>query len=211
VRPGGGEGGDVAAMLERAAEALSELADGTDNAIAELRAELGRRQLAPSGESDEERELLEAVLERIEAARTETLGQVAILRRARAGLADAPQRNSRLDIGAVAPPRPRTAETATGRPAVAAAPVPQVPAGPEFQPDVPPGPDTEETAVGADAGRDEPETSGRDAATEGAGEGALLLATQMAVAGSSRDDIERCLNEFGVRDTRAVLERVFGY
>jgi hypothetical protein len=42
-------------------------------------------------------------------------------------------------------------------------------------------------------------------------EGVRLAATQMAVAGSSRSEIERCLRiQFGVRDADAALDEIFG-
>lgn len=42
-------------------------------------------------------------------------------------------------------------------------------------------------------------------------EGVRLAATQMAVSGSSRSEIERCLRiQFGVRDADAALDEIFG-
>jgi hypothetical protein len=42
-------------------------------------------------------------------------------------------------------------------------------------------------------------------------EGVRLAATQMAVAGSSRTEIERCLRiQFGVLDASAALDEIFG-
>ncbi len=42
-------------------------------------------------------------------------------------------------------------------------------------------------------------------------EGVRLAATQMAVAGSSRSEIERCLRiQFGVRDADTALDEIFG-
>jgi hypothetical protein len=43
-----------------------------------------------------------------------------------------------------------------------------------------------------------------------AAEDPWLLATRMAVAGSSRDDIDRRLREVGVEDTRSILRAVLG-
>ncbi len=50
---------------------------------------------------------------------------------------------------------------------------------------------------------------GRGTGTGRASEGAVLLATQMAVAGASRDQIERRLREdFGIDDPYSILERI---
>lgn len=46
---------------------------------------------------------------------------------------------------------------------------------------------------------------------EGSGAGARLLATQMAVSGSSREEIaQRLRNEFGIEDTRPILDAILG-
>jgi translation initiation factor IF-2 len=54
-----------------------------------------------------------------------------------------------------------------------------------------------------------PPTAGRSAKSSGAGpsEGAILLATQMAVAGGSREQIEeRLRNDFGIEDPGSILD-----
>ncbi len=64
----------------------------------------------------------------------------------------------------------------------------------------------------------EPDPSGEDPATradgeaaEGPSQGLLMLATQMAVAGSDRNEIaERLRKDFGVVDTDEVLSRALG-
>jgi small-conductance mechanosensitive channel len=61
-----------------------------------------------------------------------------------------------------------------------------------------------------------PITDGRvpveqDSERGGAPSGARLLATQMAVSGSSREEIERRLrNEFGIEDAHAILDAIMG-
>lgn len=60
-------------------------------------------------------------------------------------------------------------------------------------------------AVAPDEGPEQPAAGARDAA------GARLLATQLAVSGSSREEIEdRLRNRFEIEDTTAILDAILG-
>ena len=61
--------------------------------------------------------------------------------------------------------------------------------------------------------RERPENGSAEAPPERSGhsEGVRLIATQMAIAGSSRQEIERRLRiQFGVRDANEALDEIFG-
>jgi uncharacterized membrane protein YccC len=74
-------------------------------------------------------------------------------------------------------------------------------------------PETFESANGEPAPEPAPEPTPdrRRAPGHATPEGVRLAATQMAVAGSSRSEIERCLRiQFGVRDADGALDEIFG-
>lgn len=81
--------------------------------------------------------------------------------------------------------------------------------GEEPEPEPAEDPSAEEPAVESEPAPTPPKRSVTSGAPASAG--ARLLATQMAVAGSSRDEIaSRLENEFGIADSRAMLDGILG-
>jgi hypothetical protein len=75
----------------------------------------------------------------------------------------------------------------------------------------PAAPETERELAPEPAPRPAPQPDRRRTPGQTTPEGVRLAATQMAVAGSSRSEIERCLRiQFGVRDADAALDEIFG-
>jgi hypothetical protein len=99
------------------------------------------------------------------------------------------------------PPPPPAPPPPVGAPPSAPAPAPAPPAPPAPQPSEPP--QFSEPQAPPDA----PQAPMSD--SSGVSEGARLLATQMAVAGSTRDEIAwRLREEFGIHDASAILDEI---
>ena len=72
-------------------------------------------------------------------------------------------------------------------------------------------PETAANLRGQEASGDRPEAPAAEKASDGPSQGLLLLATQMAVAGSDREQIaERLREDFGVVNTDEVLTQALG-
>lgn len=189
---------------------IQEIVDAAERAALEIQdeAEEEARKIIESARSE---------AERIAGDRESALGEISeavkggaerLAEQARSLAADIESATARLGEGkkAVAPASPLHAEAA----APASGGEPEAPpaggsGGPFPTPVAYPGTRAVETPEGA-----EPE-AGNAKPTDAVGEEPLLRATQMAVAGASRADIEEALRtEFGVSDPGAVADEILG-
>lgn len=179
---------DTAERLEAIVEAAERAAEGViDDAEKQARRYLAQARAeaerASEGQIGELSELIDTLLGQAIALRQEAERLQATLEEARA----------RID-GAEPAPVPPAAEL-TGAPRLRAV----EPTEPGAQPEKPEEPQAPESAS--------PEAGGRRADASGA----RLLATQMAVSGSSREEIaQRLRNGFEIEDTDAILDAILG-
>lgn len=200
AKPGGsvaGESSDLAASLARASVRLDELKAAADRAVREIEDDLGRRTaVEPGTRIDRERlaaELIGSIAERTRSLRDETGELSRLLGRAREQIKLIETKQAAPEPAAPPPPAPR-------------APTPPPPAPSPPSPRANSLPRPSEPAAAAESA-----SNNSRAPAQPVSEGLRLLATQMAVAGSSRAEVEeRLVREFGVADPGSVLDEVLG-
>jgi hypothetical protein len=177
-------GSDVAALLDAASSGIGEVVDAAERAVAQMRAY--DDEAGADTRINRERlvkELVGSVLERTESLRAEAGKLAEILERA----------GSRLE---------QTGER----------PAPDPAAGSERSGETEPALDVANPSIPFTGRRELPERRVVTDADAGGppAEGVRLLATQMAVAGSDRAEVEnRLARDFGVRDAGHLLDELF--
>ena len=180
----------MAQQIRELDAAAARTADRISAASEQLKSESGggpRAQLTAG--------IADALVGRTDEIRNDCERLSGLMQRATAGVA----RREAEGGPSVAPPVTRDLRTVESPVAPAAPPVPAAPEAAE---------ETEQDTLGRSWDDEaEPQRSG----SEGSSEGVRLIATQMAIAGSSRAEIERRLrNQFGVADAGQALDDIFG-
>jgi len=207
-------GADDLKPLDAAIEEIHVLHQAAERAAARIGSEVEDLTGREAGTSGLVADVAEALVERTEAMRADCERLSSLLRRSRAAIA--------ASVGEDAPPAP---EPAVAEPEPEREAKPKIsfqlppnwrfwrrdrveePPRPELAPPRLPRPDYAAAGVGPLAARPDGGAPNRVPVPEGV----RLIATQMAVAGSSRAEIERRLQrQFGIVDAASVLDEVFG-
>jgi hypothetical protein len=180
----------MAAQIRELDEAAGRTADRIQDAAASLR--LGQAEGGPATRTDLLAGLASALVERTEEIRSDCGRLSALMERTAKLIAE------RDSLGAPEPQAPPL-------PPIAPHPVAEEPSAPPADADGPSG------AEGSGKPRWLTRGDQRAPTPGGTSEGVRLIATQMAVAGSSRAEIERRLRiQFGVSDADQALDDIFG-
>jgi len=195
-------------MLDALTGPVQEIVEAADRAAAIMReqASAARSEGSAEDRASPQADLTEALLARTQDLRAEADSLAGILGRAAQQLAAAELRAAEAARPAAPPEPPPTAPAhVAGEPVSMTdrGPAPVAPA-----PVAPPG----LSAAGRFVPRDSADqTRPGSQISSSSSQGIRLLATQMAVAGSSRDEVERRLQaEFGIADANDILDDVMG-
>jgi len=195
-------------MLTALTGPVQQIVDAADRAAAAMRQQAAAAGAADSGEdqTNPQADLIEALLARTQDLRSQADSLAAILERASGRLSA----SASSETQAAEPPAPAAQEaspsTPTGREPVSVTdrPAPVAPATVR-----PPGSSPGGRFV--PRGRTERTRASEPIAPSSSTQGIRLLATQMAVAGSTRDEVEHRLeSEFGISDADDILDDVMG-
>ena len=201
----------VSGVLGVAADRIQDIVTAAERAVADIRAEAAKPGIAESeskSDNDRERrvsELAAALVSRAEDLSRDAQGLANVLERASSRLAPVDKPSETSDESDETPQKP--VKPTQG-------PAPQIAASPELSQKVN---DRFESRAPAGEGKTAPFKRRRSStpsdekpgARQPSTDGLRLLATQMAVAGSTRAEIEaRLVEEFGVKDADAILGSV---